>query len=55
MSDHASKQLTKKRCNNIRAKKKVIRGEIGTITFAMLEMRQSFRHYSRRDIDRCKV
>ena len=28
MSDHASKQLTKKRRNNFRAKKEVIRREI---------------------------
>ena len=55
MSDHARKQLTKKRHNNISAKKKVIRREIGTTTFAMLEKGKSFRYYSRRDRDRCKV
>ena len=29
----------------------MIRREIGTITFATLEKGNSFRHYSRRDID----
>ena len=52
MSDHARKQLTKKRHNNISAKKKdMIRREIGTTTFAMLEKGKSFRYYSRRDRD----